>query len=177
MNKPEYVTDQQWNKLIRSCIMNNVNPFLIIAIGIHETGWGALGWGQYGYILGVGCFSETTAEPAFRGYDAQIDWATNQIGKFMSLQPTPDQIAQFAQKIWKPGDPTAWASAVYKYFQKSQRTYGSDIEGVKNIPTWARDALLKLFDMKIINNPFGSYDFYRSAEMLYRMMQECALLK
>lgn len=172
MFKPDFVLQEEWEYLMRSCIGNGVNPYIVIAIGLHETGWGELGWGKLGYILGVGCFSETKSDPAFQGYDAQITWATNALGKFLDLQPTEEELAEFAGKIWKPGAPEAWAKSVYALFQKMQKQNGVDLQGIKQVPEYAREALDFLFTRNILNTPFGTPDFYRCAEMLYRTIKK-----
>lgn len=172
MLKPDFVQDSQWKFILRQCIENNCNPYLIVAIGIHETGWGALGWGRKGFILGVGCFSENNADYNFQGFENQIKWAASQLGKFFGLHPTASELQTFASKIWRPGDSDAWASSVYKIFQKTQRQYGQEFPNFIDIPFYATSDLLFLYDKGFLNTPFGSSDFYRTCSLLVRIYKD-----
>jgi len=103
--KPDFVQDSQWKYILRQCIENNCNPYLIVAIGIHETGWGALGWGRKGFILGVGCFSENNADYNFQGFENQIKWAASQLGKFFWFSSYGFRIADICfedLEAWRP---------------------------------------------------------------------------
>ena len=172
MLKPDFIQPQEWKTLLKYCIVNNVNPYLITAIGLHETGWGTLGWGKEGYILGVGCYSETNADKSLQGFDTQIAWATQAISKFFNLHPLKEEITEFAGKIWKPGDPLAWAQSVWSIYLETLAKYAPDFKDYKDIPEWARNDVLEIFKLGIINNPFGSQDFYRFIAVMNRIYKK-----
>ena len=81
MKKPSFISKDQWGLVESMCSKYGVDPYLIAAIGWHETHWGQLGWGKEGYYLGVGCYSETKANPAFKGLDKQLGWAVPRIAE------------------------------------------------------------------------------------------------
>lgn len=171
MLKPDFITAEEWNTLLKYCTAYSVNPYLIIAIGLHETGWGELGWGKQGYILGVGCFNETQADISLQGFNTQISWATQALSKFFGLHPSEQELNEFAAKIWKPGDPAAWAVSVWSIYQKTLGQYAPEFKDFKDIPEWAREALNYLFAKHFLNTPYGSADFYRCMAVIYRVFK------
>jgi len=175
MLKPDFIQPQEWNTLLKYCIVNNVNPYLITAIGLHETAWGELGWGKQGYILGVGCYNETNADKTLQGFDVQIAWATQALGKFFGLHPSRQELYEFAGKIWKPGNPDAWANSVWNLYEAQLGKYTMDFKDFKDIPDYAREALNYLYSKNFLNTPFGSIDFYRAVTLIFRVFKSISL--
>jgi len=56
MAKPKFMSDADWELVKSICLDYGVSPYLIAAIGWHETHWGRLGAGKIGWILGYGYF-------------------------------------------------------------------------------------------------------------------------
>ncbi|GAI12177.1 unnamed protein product, partial [marine sediment metagenome] len=57
------------------CTIYNFTPYLIAAIGWHETHWRRLGAGVRGWILGYGYFPGSTVKEKYRGLENQLKGA------------------------------------------------------------------------------------------------------
>jgi hypothetical protein len=117
VEKPKWMPDKDWCCCICYADRYGTDPYLLAAIGWHETHWGTLGWGRKGFHLGVGCYSETKANPLFQGLHRQLEWAAQQLGKFMGRNITQEKIYEFAKKVWRPGNPLTWATSVWRIYQ------------------------------------------------------------
>jgi hypothetical protein len=110
------MSNSDWAKCVYYANKYGTYPELLAAIGWHETHWGRLGWGRYGFYLGVGCYSETEANWYFAGLDRQLDWAAKRLGKYLGRNVTLAALTGFAREVWRPGNPDAWARSVYKIY-------------------------------------------------------------
>lgn len=167
INTPEYITQLDWANVLQHCATSNVNPYLVAAIGWHETHWGTLGAGRSGYILGVGVLSNTNILTQYKGLQAQLDWATPRLGKAFGLHPTAKEINTFAHQIWRPGNPDAWATSVWESLQEALAELSPGFNSFTDIPTWAREPVTAMLRLRFLNNPFGSADFYRSITVIF----------
>lgn len=52
-----------------------VDPYILVAIGLHETQWGTAGAGRQGYTLGVGVPDGGGLQTQYQGLSAQLDQA------------------------------------------------------------------------------------------------------
>jgi hypothetical protein len=116
MGKPAWMPLADWQKVVSYANTYGTLPELLAAIGWHETDWGQLGWGRYGFTLGVGCYSATKANYAFQGLDAQLKWAAPRLGQYVGKSVTRERLINFARDVWKPGNPEAWGKSVYSIF-------------------------------------------------------------
>ena len=172
MNIPDFINVDDWRKVVLYSLENKVNPYLIAAIGWHETQWGKLGWGKQGFILGVGCFSETNADYSYQGLDQQLRWASIEIGRFLPFLVNESMLITFAEKVWRPGNPKQWGKAVFGYWIDLMNRYGSDL--FQCIPPfdWAIPYLRDFYLKNYLNTPFGDYNFYRLITILGKILKE-----
>jgi len=107
------------NKAVASAKITGVDPLLLCAISKHETNFGVLGAGRYGYELGYGQYSDKIADPRFKGLDNQLLYAGKQWGNFTGwASVTYNTLLNFSINSWRAGDPQAWANDVWYWYQK-----------------------------------------------------------
>ncbi|GAH98946.1 unnamed protein product, partial [marine sediment metagenome] len=75
LKRPDFIPSADWTVVVRYCENYNITPYLIAAIGWHETHWGKLGAGRYGWILGYGYFPGSTVKEKYRGLENQLKGA------------------------------------------------------------------------------------------------------
>lgn len=170
MEKPNFLTKDDFDKVVAASLVFRVNPFLFLAIGMHETAWGKKGWGRYGYILGVGCYDEKHSDESLKGLDNQLSWAGHAIAAFMGFDVSLEALNNFAKYVWKPGDPQAWAAGVWRWYTQLVSSYASELPLCSRPPDWCVAALLGLYKMGIVKSPFGDFDFYRTAQTVYNVI-------
>lgn len=71
-----------WDLIRETARRENVDPYLIAAIGVHETRWGELGAGRQGFHLGYGFPDSGVGDPRFQGLEAQVRGATWKMGQW-----------------------------------------------------------------------------------------------
>lgn len=169
MEKPNFITKKEYDQVIIASLVYRINPFLILAIGMHETAWGSKGWGRYGYTLGVGCYDEKHSDEHFKGLDAQLNWAGHAIAGFLDFNFSLQSLSNFAKYVWKPGDPQAWAVGVWRWYTQLVSSYASELPICAAPPAWVVPALVGLYKLGILSTPFGDLDFYRSVQIAYNM--------
>lgn len=167
MERPKFIKQKEYDDVVLACVAQGINPFLIFAIGVHETGWGTMGWGKIGYVLGVGCYDEMHSDESLKGFDNQIGWAVKALSEFMGFEMTFQGLFNFAKYVWKPGNPLAWAKGVFSHYIDLVSKYAQDLPGWQEPPEWAVSGLLTLYKEKLLNTPFGSDDFYRTTQIVY----------
>ena len=118
MPRPSWMPVSDWQKVVDYANRYGTVPELLAAIGWHETHWGRLGWGRYGFHLGVGCYSEREANYRFQGLDNQLRWAARQLGRHIGRNVTLPGLISFARNVWRPGNPEAWARSVYRIYRE-----------------------------------------------------------
>jgi len=135
----EIMSQQEWAWIVKKCQPANVNPKLIAAIGWHETHWGRLGMGKYGFHMGVSCWVRNDTQfnydknrgdvdfityskvenghlycnLSFKGYQKQVSWAINKFKDVVPYAIGYPHVLFIAENIWKPGNPKAWANSVW----------------------------------------------------------------
>ena len=134
MKRPSFIPVDQWKLVESLCSKYGVDPYLIAAIGWHETHWGTLGWGREGYYLGVGAYSKTNANPVYKGLSNQLGWAIPHIADFMAGKLNLPLLILFAQKVWRPGAPEAWANSVFQIWKTLREKYAGGIPKPVQLP-------------------------------------------
>jgi len=138
----EILSTFEWVSILERCVPAKVNPKLIVAIGWHETHWGRLGMGRYGYHLGISCWTRNDAQFKYdkehglidwesysktkyghlycsiglKGFIKQVEWAVNQIKGKIPYDIQYKDVEYIAKNIWKPGNPLAWARSVWSIY-------------------------------------------------------------
>jgi len=146
MKLSQIMPQNQWAWVHEYCYSNKVNPVLIAAIGWHETHWGRLGMGRYGYHMGISCWVRNDAQyqhdlaigqvdqetytkvsgghlycsRSLKGMQNQVKWAVEHIkGKVPYTIGYPN-VLYIAEKIWIPGNPKAWADSVWSIYKNME---------------------------------------------------------
>ena len=70
-----------FNVIIPIARKYNVCPYLVAAIGQHETAWGRLGLGRYGFYTGYGAF-DRGPDFRFTGLTRQIEGTTRMMAEW-----------------------------------------------------------------------------------------------
>ena len=114
--RPPWVPALDWQTVQGICGADHV-AYLAAAIGQHETGWGALGAGRDGFILGVGVFGGVQ-QAQFRGLTNQLDWACPRL---RSAFPGPetvtrDAVVAFGRDVYQVPDYTGWGNDVFALY-------------------------------------------------------------
>jgi len=132
----------EWNYIVERCVPAKIKPELIVAIGWHETHWGRLGMGRYGYHLGISCWTRNDTQFEYdkshglvdwesysktkyghlygsitlKGYQKQVDWAVNHFKGKIPLDIQYKDVEYIAKNIWKPANPYNWARSVWSIY-------------------------------------------------------------
>ena len=169
MKRPKIVSKEQYDKVVLESLKFGVDPFLIFAIGLHETDWGNKGWGKHGYILGVGCYNEKDSDESLRGFPQQIGWACRAIAEFIGFRVTERALLNFAKYVWKPGNPAVWASDVWSRYAYLINSYAPELPICQAPPPWVVPVLRNLYSEGVIHTPYGDLDFYRTCQVVYNI--------
>lgn len=119
MQLSEICSADQWRVMLAAAGGNVEKAKVFAAIGWHETHFGRTpGYGQEGYILGVGAWGGGQAQ--FQGLEAQVEWTANKLGSQESYSLADMQ--WYGRTIQKPtsaggvntGD--AWGKSVYSVY-------------------------------------------------------------
>jgi len=121
LKRPDFINESDWNLVVRYCENYNFTPYLIAAIGWHETHWGRLGAGRYGWILGYGYFPGSTVKEKYKGLENQLKGACPMISKYFNFPVSQTSCINFAVNHYKPGVPVAWGKSVYSIYSKLEK--------------------------------------------------------
>jgi hypothetical protein len=121
--KPKFVSEEDWLIVNKFAMHYDLDPYLLVAIGWHETHWGRLGAGRDGYILGVGVLDRKRRLEQFRGLEAQLRWASVKLSRWFDGAINRETLIRFAVQVWRPGNPTAWGDSVYRIYKDLKRKY------------------------------------------------------
>jgi len=116
-DRVKWIPVEDWDTVTSLCAYYDINPYIIAAIGWHETQWGRLGAGRSGFHLGVGVPNDNTMYPQFQGVYNQVNWAAKKIKAELYSPVSWETLWDFSDRIWRPGNPKAWAigvAAVYR---------------------------------------------------------------
>lgn len=116
LKRPDFINEADWTMVVRYCENYNFTPYLIAAIGWHETHWGRLGAGVRGWILGYGYFPGSTVKEKYRGLENQLKGACPMIARGFKFPVTQSSCINFAINYYKPSVPTAWGKSVYSIY-------------------------------------------------------------
>lgn len=114
--KPNYISDTDWQLVNSICNSNPQEPYLIAAIGWHETHWGTIGAGVGGWHLGYGYYGNPIVAAKYKGLEKQLKGAHSMILAHFKFPVTLESTTEFAVNHWKSSVPTAWAKSVYAKF-------------------------------------------------------------
>lgn len=114
--KPTYINNTDWNLVNFICTSNPEEPYLIAAIGWHETKWGTIGAGPGGWHLGYGYYGSIPTAAKYKGLEKQLIGAHVMILVHFKFPVTLESVTDFAVNHWKSSVPTAWAKSVYNKF-------------------------------------------------------------
>jgi len=123
MAKPKFMSDADWELVKSICLDYGVSPYLIAAIGWHETHWGRLGAGKIGWILGYGYFPGSKVKEKYKGLENQLHGACHQISRDLKLPLTLNTLIDFAVNSWKSAAPTSWAKSVWSIYTAIKKDY------------------------------------------------------
>lgn len=100
-----------------------IDPYILVAIGMHETGWGKLGDGRKGNILGVGSY-DSGSTYKYAGLENQLVGAAK-ILKRHGVKTIADiaagKLAPSNGKVRYASDPN-WSNAIVKQYNKVANT-------------------------------------------------------
>jgi len=143
MKLSQIMSQNEWAWLHSYANSNQVNPVLIAAIGWHETHWGRLGMGKYGFHLGVSCWERNQQQyeydlrrgevdsesytrtktghlycnTSFKGMQRQVKWAVNTIKNTMGYTFGYPDVVKLNKK-WIPKDTQYnWAKSVWSIYK------------------------------------------------------------
>lgn len=80
MSGPGGIPDADWRVCQLYGQLYGIDPLIFVAIGLHETGWGQLGDGRRGNILGYGSF-DSGSTYQWAGVNAQVQGAGKTLQK------------------------------------------------------------------------------------------------
>lgn len=116
MAKPDFIPTADWNLVLKHANSFTNEPYLIGAIGWHETHWGKLGAGKIGFILGYGYFPGSTVKEKYKGLVNQLNGANRMLVEHYHRPITLQATTDFAVNHWKSSAPRSWAKSVYSIY-------------------------------------------------------------
>lgn len=116
MAKPNFISNADWQLVLKYTRDFANEEYLIAAIGWHETNWGRLGAGKIGWILGFGYFPGSTVAEKYKGLENQLIGATSMLRDHFNPPITLASIRTFSINHWKASAPTAWANSVWSIY-------------------------------------------------------------
>ncbi|MGB9660648.1 MAG: hypothetical protein ACPL5F_01350 [Moorellaceae bacterium] len=146
--KPSWMPESDWVLVKQVAAQYGIDPYLLAAIGWHETHWGQSGWGRYGYTLGVGAYSEDYADPKYKGLYAQLMEGARIISRYIKGSATPEQLRQLAYEGWRPEDPESWAGSVGRIYTQLRKELGQ-----RNIALQSDDGTLSDYEFRVVIVP------------------------
>jgi len=145
----QIMPESDWYVVLSYCKPAGVNPLLIAAIGWHETHWGRLGMGKYGFYMGISCWERNDAQyeydrkrgevdyesytrtktghlycnTSFKGLRNQLKWAVNTIKNTMGYTFGYPDVVNLNKK-WIPEDTKyRWAQSVWSIYNDIEADY------------------------------------------------------
>lgn len=115
MKLSDMMTPQEWQTVLDAAGGHVEKARAMAAIGWHETHFGRLGWGRYGYHLGVGAYSPTNAAPEYQGLDRQLEWTSDRLWEADTY--TLADMLRYGREIQRPADPDQWGKSVHSIYQ------------------------------------------------------------
>jgi len=152
LKRPDFIPESDWQLVVRYCENYNITPYLIAAIGWHETHWGKLGAGRYGWILGYGYFAGSTVKEKYKGLENQLKGACPMISKYFSFPVSQLSCINFAINHWRPSAPASWGKSVYSIYSGLEK----DIVP-QTTPTEVADMSGKMEKIDLILNFFVAF--------------------
>jgi len=155
MKLSEIMTTSDWAACLDAADGNVEKAKVYAAIGWHETHWGRLGWGQYGYHLGVGAYG--SGQSQYKGVANQLSWTAERLGTQDSYSLA--DLQWYGREIQKPtqddGTNTgnAWGQSVYSIYKSlvvdldvpatDGPTLPSDIgKAYASLPQWGQSLVI-----------------------------------
>lgn len=121
MKISEIMPADEWAAVLDAADGNVEKAKVMVAIGWHETHWGRLGWGRYGYHMGVGAYSANSAAPEYKGLDKQLAWTTERLGSQESY--SLEDLQWYGREIQRPTSAEGintgnqWGQSVYSIYR------------------------------------------------------------
>jgi len=108
------VSAADWALVQQIASKYKIDPYILVAIGKHETGWGTQGAGRSGYTLGVGVPDSGGKVPRYQGLAAQLEGAAvilNRNGVHTIADVAAGKLAPSGGRVRYASDPN-WTAAV-----------------------------------------------------------------
>ena len=121
MSKPDFIPEVDWALVLKYANNFENEPYLIAAIGWHETHWGKLGAGRIGFILGYGYWPGSTVKEKYKGLVNQLKGANKMLVDHYHRPVSLDHTTDFAVNHWKSSAPRSWAKSVYSIYSNLQK--------------------------------------------------------
>ena len=108
---PGGISAEDWAKVQTYAGAKQIDPLVLVSIGMHETDWGRLGDGRRGNVLGVGSY-DSGSTYKYAGIDGQLAEGTRLLASWGVH--TIDDLAAGKAADWAT-DPN-WESAVLQWY-------------------------------------------------------------
>jgi murein DD-endopeptidase MepM/ murein hydrolase activator NlpD len=108
---PGGISAEDWAKVQTYANAKQIDPLVLVSIGMHETDWGRLGDGRLGNVLGVGSY-DAGSTYKYAGIDGQLAEGTRLLASWDVH--TIDDLAAGKAADWAT-DPN-WESAVLQWY-------------------------------------------------------------
>ena len=132
MNKSNYINNEDWQLVNSICTFNPEEPYLIAAIGWHETNWNTNPKSPKDYHLGFGYYKGSKILAKVKGLANQLKYAHEFIVRHFIFPVTLQSTTDFAVNHWKSSVPIAWAKSVYNQFVSITSEQTMDKQLTKN---------------------------------------------
>lgn len=117
------VSAADWTLVRQVAARYKIDPYILVAIGIHETGWGTLGDGRNGNILGVGSY-DSGSTYQYAGLQNQLEGAAKILqrnGVHTIADIAAGKLAPAGGKVKYASDPN-WSSSVVNVYNSVSGT-------------------------------------------------------
>lgn len=113
------VSAADWALVQKIATKYKIDPYILVAIGIHETGWGTLGDGRNGNILGVGSY-DSGSTYKYAGLQNQLEGAAKILqgnGVHSIADIAAGKLAPADGKVKYASSP-AWSSSIINVYNQ-----------------------------------------------------------
>jgi hypothetical protein len=159
MAKPNFISNADWQLVLKYASDFPNEEYLIAAIGWHETNWGRLGAGKIGWILGYGYYPGSAVAEKYKGLENQLIGACGMLRDHFSPPITLASVRTFSINNWKASAPESWANSVYKIYVSLIGGVEPEIPEEVEIP--AEVVITEAGELKIIPTDRETIDLWK----------------
>lgn len=160
---PAGMSAQDWRTVTTIARQYNIDPKVLVAIGVHETGWGTQGAGQQGFYLGVGVPDSGQIQTQYQGLKAQVTEAAKILSNYGVhtihdlasgvLAPHNGQVRYASDPNWTQGVVSAYNNLAGTHIQLNATVLDKQLGTSSGVAAGATSTPQPLSVKQYLDNP------------------------